>query len=42
MSRAELGDLVAFVELSNLIPVVYGLALGLREGQDVYEFLFER
>jgi hypothetical protein len=30
MSRAELGDLVAFVELSSLIPVVYGLAPGLR------------
>lgn len=41
-SRAQLEDLVAFVELSGLKPVVEDRAFGLREVKEAYEFLSEQ
>ena len=41
-SRAQLEDLVAFVESSGLKPVVDDRVLGLREVKEAYEFLSEQ
>lgn len=41
-SRAQLEDLVAFVESSGLKPVVEDRVFGLREVKEAYEYLAEQ
>jgi NADPH:quinone reductase-like Zn-dependent oxidoreductase len=41
-SRAQLEDLIAFVESSGLKPVVHDHAFGLREGKEAYKFLYRQ
>ena len=41
-SRAQLEDLIAFVESTGLKPVVEDRVFGLREIKEAYEFLSEQ